>query len=95
MPGYDFRSPRLYVSAALQEGAVVALERAQAHYLTHVLRLKDGQGVLVFNGQDGEWRAAIEAGKRAAALRIGGIPKGQPAALCRSARSRGYPGARR
>jgi 16S rRNA (uracil1498-N3)-methyltransferase len=77
MPGYDFRSPRLYVSAALEEGAVVALERAQAHYLTHVLRLKDGQGVLVFNGQDGEWRAAIEAGKRAAALRIGGKTRAQ------------------
>jgi 16S rRNA (uracil1498-N3)-methyltransferase len=77
MPDYDFRSPRLYVSAALEEGAVVALERAQAHYLTHVLRLKDGQGVLVFNGQDGEWRAAIEAGKRAAALRIGGKTRAQ------------------
>src|ERR1700722_8088451 len=77
MPGYDFRGPRLYVSAALEEGGLVALEHAQAHYLAHVLRLKDGQGVLVFNGQDGEWRAAIETGKRAAALRIGGKTRAQ------------------
>jgi 16S rRNA (uracil1498-N3)-methyltransferase len=80
MPDYDFRSPRLYVSAALEEGAVVALERAQAHYLTNVLRLKDGHGVLVFNGRDGEWSATIAAGKRAAALRIGGETRAQTAA---------------
>src|SRR3984957_21223299 len=77
MPGYDFRGPRLYVSAALEEGGLVALEHAQAHYLAHVLRLKDGQGLLVFNGQDGEGRGAIETGKRAAALRIGGKTRAQ------------------
>ena len=27
----------------------------QAHYLTAVMRLKSGAGVLVFNGRDGEW----------------------------------------
>jgi len=80
MPDYDFRSPRLYVSAALEEGAVVALERAQAHYLTNVLRLKDGHGVLVFNGRDGDWSATIAAGKRAAALRIGSETRAQTAA---------------
>jgi len=80
MPGYDFRSPRLYVSAALEEGAVVALERAQAHYLTNVLRLKDGHEVLVFNGRDGEWSATIAAGKRAAVLRIGSETRAQTAA---------------
>jgi 16S rRNA (uracil1498-N3)-methyltransferase len=80
MPGYDFRSPRLYVSAALEEGAVVTLERAQAHYLTNVLRLKDGHEVLVFNGRDGEWSATIAAGKRAAVLRIGSETRAQTAA---------------
>jgi len=80
MPGYDFRSPRLYVSAPLEEGAVVALDRAPAHYLTNVLRLKDGHGVLVFNARDGEWSATIAAGKRAAALRIGSKTRAQTAA---------------
>ena len=54
MAGYDFRSPRLYVEAPLEEGADVALNSAQAHYLGTVLRLKSGSRVLVFNGRDGD-----------------------------------------
>jgi 16S rRNA (uracil1498-N3)-methyltransferase len=71
VPGYDFRSPRLYVESPLREGADLALGQSQAHYLTHVLRLKSGGRVLVFNGRDGEWEAAIEPQRRAAALRVG------------------------
>jgi 16S rRNA (uracil1498-N3)-methyltransferase len=71
MPGYDFRTTRLYVDAPLEKGCVVALDRAQTHYLTTVLRLSAGQRVLVFNGRDGEWDAAIEGGRRAATLRVG------------------------
>jgi 16S rRNA (uracil1498-N3)-methyltransferase len=71
MPGYDFRSPRLYVDAPLGAGAAVALEPEQAHYLTHVLRLKSGAGVLAFNGRDGEWAATIEAQRRSASLHVG------------------------
>jgi 16S rRNA (uracil1498-N3)-methyltransferase len=80
MPGYDFRSTRLYVNAPLEEGGVVALDRGQAHYLTTVLRLTTGQRILAFNGRDGEWSAAIEDGKRAAALRVGGRTRQQTAA---------------
>jgi 16S rRNA (uracil1498-N3)-methyltransferase len=71
MPGYDFRSPRLYVDAPLGAGAAVALEPEQAHYLTHVLRLKSGASVLAFNGHDGEWAATIEVQRRSALLRVG------------------------
>jgi 16S rRNA (uracil1498-N3)-methyltransferase len=71
MPVYDFRTPRLYVDAPLREAATVALDRSQAHYLTGVMRLKSGAGVLVFNGRDGEWQAAIQAEKRGAILRVG------------------------
>jgi 16S rRNA (uracil1498-N3)-methyltransferase len=71
MPRYDFRTPRLFVDAALEGGGTVELDRGQAHYLTGVLRLRDGQGVLVFNGRDGEWGATIAATRRAAALRLG------------------------
>jgi 16S rRNA (uracil1498-N3)-methyltransferase len=83
MPGYDFRSPRLFVSALLAEGAAVALERAQAHYLTNVLRLKAGDTVLAFNGRDGEWTAMIEGGKGATALRAAtrARPQTKPANL--------------
>jgi len=71
MPGYDFRSPRLYVEAPLREGANVPLDSAQAHYLGTVLRLKSGGRVLVFNGRDGEWSATLVLLKRAAALDVG------------------------
>jgi 16S rRNA (uracil1498-N3)-methyltransferase len=72
MPRYDFRSPRLYVDASLTKGGILPLDAAQANYLGNVLRRKAGDSVLVFNGRDGEWRAAVGAGrKRDLALTIG------------------------
>ncbi len=69
MPRYDFRSPRLHVDEPLAAGQKLSLDRARANYLVNVLRLKTGDPVLVFNGRDGEWRAALaDGGKRAAAL---------------------------
>src|SRR3954466_12261052 len=64
MPDLDFRAPRLFVDAPLREGERIALERNQSNYLGNVLRLSAGQTILVFNGRDGEWRAAIEGRKR-------------------------------
>jgi 16S rRNA (uracil1498-N3)-methyltransferase len=78
MPGYDFRTTRLYVDAPLEEGHAAALDRGQAHYLTTVLRLKAGASILVFNSRDGEWRATLEGGKHAA-LRIGARTRAQTA----------------
>src|SRR5579862_4768196 len=80
MPAYDFRSPRLFVAAPLAAGAAVPLERAQAHYLTTVLRRKTGDGVLVFNGSDGEWSAALAVQKRAVTLVVGAKTREQTAA---------------
>jgi 16S rRNA (uracil1498-N3)-methyltransferase len=71
MARYDFRSPRLYVDAPLEAGVNVALSQGQAHYLAHVLRLKPGSHILVFNGRDGEWRATFAGTRRAAALAVG------------------------
>ncbi|MFV0473557.1 MAG: RsmE family RNA methyltransferase, partial [Pikeienuella sp.] len=60
---------RLFVEADLARGASVALSREQAHYVANVMRLGPGDGALLFNGRDGEWRARIEtAGKRGADL---------------------------
>jgi 16S rRNA (uracil1498-N3)-methyltransferase len=70
MPELDFRSPRLFVAAALSEGATVMLDRNQSNYLGNVLRLGAGDIVLVFNGCDGEWRAEIGGRKRADTLAI-------------------------
>ncbi|MDB5607408.1 MAG: rRNA ((1498)-N(3))-methyltransferase [Bradyrhizobium sp.] len=70
MPQLDFRSPRLFVDAALGPGETVALERNQSNYLGNVLRLSAGGTILVFNGRDGEWRATIEGRKRPDSLNI-------------------------
>jgi 16S rRNA (uracil1498-N3)-methyltransferase len=70
MPHYDFRTTRLYVDAPLAGDCTVTLDRGQTHYLKSVLRLKDGDGILVFNGRDGEWRAGLEIGAREATLRV-------------------------
>jgi 16S rRNA (uracil1498-N3)-methyltransferase len=72
MSRYDFAAQRLYVDAPLAEGATVACTPAQTNYLCNVLRLAAGDAVLVFNGRDGEWRAAlVEAGRRGTALAVG------------------------
>ena len=70
MPDLDFRAPRLFVDAALREGERITLERNQSNYLGNVLRLSAGETILVFNGRDGEWQAAIEGRKRPDGLSI-------------------------
>jgi 16S rRNA (uracil1498-N3)-methyltransferase len=70
MPQLDFRKPRLFVDAALAPGETVALERNQSNYLGNVLRLSAGGTILVFNGRDGEWQAAIAGRKRPDLLNI-------------------------
>jgi 16S rRNA (uracil1498-N3)-methyltransferase len=70
MPAHDFRSPRLFVDASLAAGAAVALDRDQSNYLGNVLRLAAGDGILVFNGRDGEWQARLAGRKRPDSLTI-------------------------
>src|SRR5881409_4067028 len=70
MPLADFRKPRLFVDADLTAGASVLLDRNQRNYLGNVLRLSAGETILVFNGRDGEWQAAIEGRKRPDSLTI-------------------------
>lgn len=80
MPKYDFRTPRVYVDLPLAEGAEIPLDKSQANHLRNVLRLKDGDGLLLFNGRDGEWQATLSAsGKRALTARIGERQREQPA----------------
>jgi 16S rRNA (uracil1498-N3)-methyltransferase len=70
MPQLDFRSPRLFVDAALATGETVALDRNQGNYLGNVLRLAAGATILAFNGRDGEWQASISGRKRPDSLNI-------------------------
>lgn len=60
---------RLHIDQPLGEGQAVALDEGQANYLFAVMRLGVGASVLLFNGQDGEWRAEVaEVGKRRGVL---------------------------
>jgi 16S rRNA (uracil1498-N3)-methyltransferase len=62
---------RLFVTAKLEPGATVALGKDQAHYLRNVLRLKQGDNLLLFNGRDGEWWAELGGvGKKEAHVRL-------------------------
>ena len=65
MPHYDFRTPRVYIAASLAGGETVAFDRGQTNYLRNVLRLKDGDAVLLFNGRDGEWQARARRRRQA------------------------------
>jgi len=46
------RSVRVHVDADLAVGADIALPQAQSHYLKHVLRLKPGAAIRLFNGRE-------------------------------------------
>ena len=82
MPRYDFRTPRLYVAAPLTPGAKLTLDGSQANYLRNVLRLQAGAPVLVFNGHEGEWRAAlVDGGRRSLSLVVEERTRAQTAAL--------------
>ena len=60
---------RLHIDQPLRPGQAVALSEGQANYLFAVMRLPVGAPVLLFNGQDGEWRAEVaEAAKRRGVL---------------------------
>lgn len=60
MPRYDFSAQRVFVEERLEAGARLAPSRDRLNYLLNVLRLREGDGVLLFNGRDGEWKAALE-----------------------------------
>lgn len=57
-------SARIFIEGDLGAGLAVGLERAQSHYVAHVMRLGEGDAVALFNGRDGEWRAVIAGGGR-------------------------------
>lgn len=59
MPRYEFDAPRLYVADPITGDGAVRLDPPQVNYLINVLRLKDLDKVLIFNGRDGEWRARL------------------------------------
>ena len=89
-PAYPPHStPRLFVDETLSEGSEIRIEGGQAHYLLHVMRLKEGAPVKLFDDRTGEYLATVTAtGKRDLVLTIEGKLREREAApdlwLCQS-----------
>ena len=60
-------NPRFYVPDATRSGLTVELPRGEAHQLAHVLRLRPGAAVRVFDGRGREFSARVETVGRSAA----------------------------
>jgi len=65
-PAWPPRSaPRLFVADPLAEGATVAIDGPQAHYLARVMRVAVGDAVILCDNLTGEWATrAVSVGKR-------------------------------
>jgi 16S rRNA (uracil1498-N3)-methyltransferase len=80
-PRFDVTAQRLFIDQPMASGAELVLDKDQTNYLVNVLRMREGGGLLVFNGHDGEWRAAITlASKKAASLKLTERLREQPQA---------------
>jgi 16S rRNA (uracil1498-N3)-methyltransferase len=71
-PAWPPRSaPRLFVPGTLAAVASVPVEGSQAHYLSRVMRLGEGDGVVLCDDLTGEWAARVtSAGKRTVTLAV-------------------------
>jgi 16S rRNA (uracil1498-N3)-methyltransferase len=69
-PAWPPRSaPRLFVSGPLAAGATVTVEGNPAHYLAKVMRLAEGDAVILCDDATGEWAArVVDVRKRAVEL---------------------------
>jgi 16S rRNA (uracil1498-N3)-methyltransferase len=73
-PAWPPRSaPRLFVEGPLAEGQTVALEGGRAHYLGKVMRVAEGDAVILCDDRTGEWASEVAtAGKRVVQLTVRG-----------------------
>ncbi|MGB3813234.1 MAG: 16S rRNA (uracil(1498)-N(3))-methyltransferase [Shinella sp.] len=55
----NYRMQRLFVADALAAGEAIEASKDHFHYLSNVLRMAEGDAVLLFNGRDGEWHAEL------------------------------------
>src|SRR6185295_14779570 len=62
------RVPRLFAAAELRSGATLALPEDAAHHAARVLRLREGDPVLLFDGRGGEYEARLSMPRRGQVL---------------------------
>lgn len=66
------RIPRLFIDLALTSGETISLPRVQAHHISHVLRMRCGDAIRLFNDSGYEFDSrVIELAKKAARIEIG------------------------
>jgi 16S rRNA (uracil1498-N3)-methyltransferase len=56
--------PRFYVDTALRAGSSITLPEDSAHHAVHVLRIRTGDEVTLFNGRGGEYAARVASIER-------------------------------
>jgi 16S rRNA (uracil1498-N3)-methyltransferase len=66
------RIPRIYVDADLSAGGGIDLPAAAAHHLVRVLRMHEGDPVVLFNGRGGEYAGRISETQNAQ-VKIAGL----------------------
>lgn len=78
MSQYDFSAQRLFVDDALAPGAEILPPPEALNYLLNVLRLREGDAILLFNGRDGEFLAHLaQTSRRSAKLRVERLTRAQ------------------
>ena len=56
--------PRFYVDAPLRAGGTCTLPEDSAHHAVHVMRLREGDAAILFNGRGGEYSARVASIQR-------------------------------
>lgn len=54
------RLPRLYLPQLLLKGETIQIGGQAAHHIKHVLRLRAGSGIRIFDGEGNEYHAALD-----------------------------------
>lgn len=66
------RIPRIYTDSPLSEGAPAALDDSAAQHVGRVLRMQNGQELVLFNGDGNDYPASItNAGKKRVEVQVG------------------------
>ena len=51
---------RLFIKTELKEKSLINLSVSNLHYITNVLRIREKQKILIFNGIQGEWEGVVQ-----------------------------------
>ncbi len=69
--------PRFYCDLPLAVGRLIELPDATARHAIGALRLRSGDGVVLFNGDGSEYQGTLEQQGKAAAVRLSGLAEPQ------------------